>query len=214
VNDLHAWYHWPPAMNSALSTLSIIAVAVVVSACGGSTADSSGSTDGGSGSGGSGGSGTGGTGGGSSCTSSSECGNGVCGFPVDGGCSAVGTCFPAPTSSCNAYSPGCACDGTEISVICTGFPGGYVEKPLAHEGVCVEDAGAPFACGEALSCDPSSQYCKIAVGGPCCAPPSFSCEAIPVACADDHSCNCIQPAVGGQECEAANSGVTVTFLYP
>jgi hypothetical protein len=73
------------------------------------------------------------------CASDADCSSGkVCGFPEAGGCGAVGTCFTAPTVICNAYSPGCACDGSEVDVICNGLPTGYVRKPLAHTGACVD----------------------------------------------------------------------------
>jgi hypothetical protein len=40
--------------------------------------------------------------------------------------------------TCRAYLAGCACDGTEISTICTGLPDGYDTKPLRHTGPCVD----------------------------------------------------------------------------
>ncbi len=77
--------------------------------------------------------------GGGPCTSNAECTNGqVCGYPEAGGCGVEGTCFPAPQVVCNAFSPGCACDGSEISIACTGLPSGYVSKPLRHTGACVD----------------------------------------------------------------------------
>jgi hypothetical protein len=67
----------------------------------------------------------------------SDCGtHRVCGYLASDGCSAKGTCFPASEVVRNAYSPGCACDGTEISVTCTGYPSGYISKPLRHTGLC------------------------------------------------------------------------------
>lgn len=80
-------------------------------------------------------------GGGTACASSADCANGeICGFPQADGCAAKGSCFPAPGVVCLAYSPGCACDGSEISVACTGLPSGYTAKPLLHTGVCASDA--------------------------------------------------------------------------
>jgi hypothetical protein len=79
---------------------------------------------------------------GTACTSSADCSNGqICGFPQADGCAAKGSCFPAPGVVCLAYSAGCACDGSEISVACTGLPSGYTAKPLLHTGVCASDAG-------------------------------------------------------------------------
>jgi hypothetical protein len=190
-----------------------IALAVLGIGCGGST-DSSSGTDAGAGAGGAGA--IGGTGGSSgSCIQNSDCpADGVCGFAISDACNATGQCFPAPTAICNAYSPGCACDGTTISIVCTGFPDGYAEKPVAYAGDCAVDAGVPFPCGASLTCDSATQYCKVAEGGPCCNPPSYSCESIPPACTQDASCGCIQAAVSGQDCSESGGGVTVTFLYP
>ena len=57
-------------------------------------------------------------------------------------CAATGQCFPAPGAVCQAYSIGCACDGTEINVACTGLPAGYASSPLLHTGPCTgDDAG-------------------------------------------------------------------------
>jgi hypothetical protein len=73
------------------------------------------------------------------CTSDSECPSGkVCGFLETNSCGTPGSCFPAPTVICNAYSPGCACDGSEVDIICNGLPSGYVRKPLKHTGACVD----------------------------------------------------------------------------
>jgi hypothetical protein len=73
------------------------------------------------------------------CGSSADCPVGtVCGFPRAPVCDPIGTCFPAPQPTCKAYSPGCACDGTTISIVCTGLPAGYDSKPLRHVGACVD----------------------------------------------------------------------------
>jgi len=134
--------------------------------------------------GGAGGNGTG------SCTKDADCGaDQVCGFPASDGCSAAGTCFAKPGAVCEAYSPGCACDGSTITVICTGLPEGYVEKPLAHAGDCADagadccpvgwsmydctfpDGGAGKAChNPALGCASSStcgEGCDAVVTGQC-----------------------------------------------
>src|SRR5580704_16628768 len=67
-----------------------------------------------------------GGGSGSTCTTNADCANGsICGYPVADGCAAKGSCFPGPGAVCELYAPGCACDGSEISVACTGLPSGY-----------------------------------------------------------------------------------------
>ncbi len=208
-----------------LGTLGLVAIG-----CGGSTFNGSGSggsagasggsgaTGGSGGSGGTGGSAGGGAGGsgGGPCVTNADCAhNGLCGYPMKDGCAAKGTCFPLPGVVCNAFSPGCACDGSTINVICTGLPGGYASAPLLHPGQCSDaGSGKSFPCGSNLSCDSATQYCKIGEGGPCCAPPSYSCESIPASCSKDHTCACIKTAVGAQQCTESGGGVTVTFQYP
>src|SRR5258708_5807944 len=113
----------------------------------GSGSASSGSA--GSGSMSSGGGGSGANGGSGSGVNDMDCpNNGVCGYPESTACSATGKCFPNPGAVCLAYSPGCACDGTEITIACTGLPPGYSSKPLRHAGACSTcvDGGSPN-CG-------------------------------------------------------------------
>lgn len=75
---------------------------------------------------------------GNSCKTDADCGGDVCAFPESGGCDVVGRCVSPPQAVCNAFSPGCACDGTLVNVACTGLPAGYVSKPLQHTGVCAD----------------------------------------------------------------------------
>jgi hypothetical protein len=59
---------------------------------------------------------------------------------------------------CNAYSPGCACDGTEESIVCNGLPSGYARKPLLHTGACAAlEAGA--GCTSDTQCGPGLKCC-------------------------------------------------------
>jgi hypothetical protein len=97
-------------------------------ACSGAVAPLDGNPDGG-------GSGT--------CATDADCGQGKhCGFPVASACSATGTCFvDVPGGVCEAYSPGCACDGTDLNLVCNGFPDGYAPKPVAFSGPCGSDGG-------------------------------------------------------------------------
>jgi hypothetical protein len=187
---------------------------------GGASGGGAGGSAGSMGGGGAGGQQAGGAGGatGSACTSDADCGQSqVCAYPGSDGCSAQGSCFPAPGAVCLAYAPGCACDGTEISIVCTGLPDGYYRKPLAYSGQCTKggaDAGSTFACGDSLSCNAATEYCSVAYAGVCCPPPTYACEPLPGACAQDPSCACIQSAAGAQACSESGGGVTVSFYYP
>lgn len=72
----------------------------------------------------------------SGCTTSSDCGAGqVCGFPVDGGCGAMGQCVPVADVMpiCNSNEQGCTCAGQTVLIAC-GAPDWTV--PLAHTGGC------------------------------------------------------------------------------
>jgi hypothetical protein len=124
--------------------------------------------DGGSGSTSSGSAASSGTSSGStsgSCVSNGDCpNNGVCGYPQTAACAATGECFASPGAICNAFSPGCACDGSEINVACTGLPSGYFSKPLRHTGECtsVSDAGASGDGGACfVSASNYDQSCTI-----------------------------------------------------
>ncbi len=149
------------------------------SASSGGTSSGSASSGGGSGvatsggggsgvatSGGTTGSGSSSSGSGSrSCVSDVDCpNNGLCGYPEAAACAATGVCFQSPGAICNAFSPGCACDGSQINVACTGLPSGYVSKPLRHTGECtsVSDSGASADGGACvISASNYDQSCTI-----------------------------------------------------
>jgi len=96
---------------------------------------------------------------GKTCTTDNDCGapgtGNYCGFASSLACAATGSCFAIGlVATCAAYSPGCACDGTEINVACSPLPGGYVSKPLLHSGSCssVSDAGGGAPCVDNTGC--------------------------------------------------------------
>jgi hypothetical protein len=75
----------------------------------------------------------------SACSADADCPVGeVCGFLESNGCGSPGKCFPAPSITCDAYLPGCACDGSEVDLICNGLPSDYARKPIRHTGLCVD----------------------------------------------------------------------------
>jgi hypothetical protein len=122
---------------------------------------------------------------GGACTTSADCTGGrICGFPESSGCAARGQCFPASGVMCGAFSPGCACDGTTINLVCNGLPNNYAGKPLASSGDCpaqdgsmrdgtTTDAGGPVPCAPMGSGGPSfcnpGEICvaQTTTGGPC-----------------------------------------------
>jgi hypothetical protein len=152
------------------------------------------------------------------CSATKACPAGfMCGYKIADACSATGECFPEPSKTgalCSAISPACSCAGANINVACTGYPSGYASAPVAYPGQCGK---GPFACG-AMSCDAATQYCKIGEGGAGGpdggANASYSCEPLPAACAADHTCTCVDKAVGGQLCSEKGGTLTVTFEYP
>jgi hypothetical protein len=133
---------------------------------------------------------------GTACTKDADCPNGgVCGYPVADACTARGSCFPAPGAVCLAYAPGCACDGSEVSVACTGLPSGYTSKPLLHTGVCV-DSGAEAGSSDAGACCPSGwnvYSCTYPDGGA-----GMACHNPALGCASSLTC--------GQGCDSVVTG--------
>ena len=85
---------------------------------------------------------------GAACTKNSDCGSGsACAYAMSDGCAAKGQCVAQSGVLCNSFSPGCACDGSTINIVCNGLPDGYVLSPLAYKGQCAADAGSAFTCG-------------------------------------------------------------------
>jgi hypothetical protein len=83
--------------------------------------------------------------------------------------------------NCKAYSPGCACDGTQVSIVCNGLPSGYASKPLVSAGSCpVAEAGA--ACTNDTQCGPGFKCCY-----PCGVPPP-GCSNKCIAVSDGGAC--------------------------
>ena len=112
------------------------------------------------------------------CSSNADCAaNERCGFPESPACTAIGQCFPSPEPTCAAYSPGCACNGTEINIACTGFPTGYASEPLLHTGACAD--GGPSTDGGGSDGGPSSCVTNQDCGGGrvCGYPLSAACSA-------------------------------------
>jgi PPE-repeat protein len=74
---------------------------------------------------------------GASCAKDKDCDQDhVCAYLSADACSATGACVLQSGAVCDAYAPGCACDGSMINTVCNGLPSGYVPKPLRHTGTC------------------------------------------------------------------------------
>jgi hypothetical protein len=75
----------------------------------------------------------------SSCSGNADCPTGsACGFAKADGCAAKGKCFGLPGFECDAIELGCACDGSQINLICNGLPSGDAPKPFRHTGACTD----------------------------------------------------------------------------
>jgi hypothetical protein len=120
------------------------------------------------------------------CTSSADCSNGdACGFLQSAGCTATGQCVRIGAFCAIASTVACGCNGANVNggPSCTaGLPGGYLPKPILHQGPC-SDAGAcvsqkgghcggntaqPCTCASGLVCTPGDSGSPFGdVGGTC-----------------------------------------------
>jgi hypothetical protein len=133
---------------------------------------------------------------GAGCTTNADCaGGGICGFRQADGCSASGSCFPAPGAVCQAYSAGCACDGSTVNVICNGLPTGYAPKPLQHSGMCTgTDASMNLhwylTCGAPVCSGPSAD--AGVQDASACHALGTSCSNLGETCGGPNSCNQVE----------------------
>jgi hypothetical protein len=208
-------------LRTRLCALVAAGVTLVVAGCSGgmTTIDSK---DGGSSSGGSSGSSSGSSGDGGPCRVNADCGTTqFCAFKIGDGCTATGTCFDAapPGFECpQVYSPGCACDGTEINVAC-GYPAGYDSQPVAHTGACTsgDDAGGGGSCNTDADCG-TGKMCAFKISDGCTAvgacitkpPPGPVCAAYSPACTcsgQEINVVCTQYPSGYASTPVAHTGV-------
>jgi hypothetical protein len=131
---------------------------------------------------------------GGTCLTSADCASGEeCGFAETGACGNVGQCFSVPAVHCELYSAGCACDGSEINVACTGLPNGYSTKPLLYNGACA-DAGQPDGGDGGACVSFQGGHCGGNTAHPCTCASPLVCTGGP-----------LSGDVGGT-CEAPDSG--------
>ena len=89
-------------------------------------------------------------------------------------------------------------------------PGNIQTNPIAP---ILLVAGGGFACGPDLTCNSSTQYCHVVIGGPKGVPPGYQCVDVP-AVVPGLTCDTI-PDIGiGCECTEGSGGVTVTCSAP
>lgn len=184
---------------------------VFLLACGGSshsTSDASGPGDDAPGDGSSGGGACGGLGG-IRCSATEYCDY------ADNGCGVgdrTGTCKPRPevcplnatAAPAIAAMPTCACDGKVYGGECDANRAGFDVN--AH-GTCDVPAGQ-FACGY-TQCLLASQYCRRQPHTT--GPDTFSCVALPPACAGNAGCACLASQACGNSCAGtAAAGMTLT----
>ncbi|HEY3801802.1 MAG TPA: hypothetical protein VGL61_04310 [Kofleriaceae bacterium] len=74
-----------------------------------------------------------------------------------------------------------------------------------------------FTCGSA-TCETATQFCYQIESGRLPASPAGGCNAIPAACGNAPSCECVTGAFtfscGGTSCSALGSAITVTCANP
>jgi hypothetical protein len=106
---------------------------------------------------------------GASCERESDCAPGYdCGYPVYGGCSALGTCVPTPHGPFSgALTSACGCDGVNL-LLGGNFYYGYAPTPIAYADYCAPDASPP---DEAGICSEPGGACMTS--SDCC--PGLSC---------------------------------------
>lgn len=121
----------------------------------------------------------------------------------DGACGHYMCGIPNP---CDALIPGCDCGPTSNFVDGMG---------------CVEDdeCAGMFACGDDLECSLVGQYCEVFFPGVKGAPITYTCRAIPEACAAMPDCQCLEdadafPPLAGSCMGSAAVGLTVDIFAP
>ena len=98
---------------------------------------------------------------------------------------------------------------------------GAGEKVARSDGNITGNASSPvlfvegggFACGPDLTCDPTTQYCYVVIGGPKGVPPGFSCVDVPNV-TPPLTCETIPDVGVGCECVESDGGITVTCTAP
>jgi hypothetical protein len=71
-----------------------------------------------------------------------------------------------------------------------------------------------IACGPALACEQTTQYCHIVVGGPGGVPSGYSCADLPEGSLSPPTCENMADAWIGCECTESSGGITVTCKAP
>jgi hypothetical protein len=82
---------------------------------------------------------------GSPCQVDDDClpGPFLCGWPIDGGCDAKGTCNAEVLGPCNDGPVVCACDGTSVVLACIYGPGHSPAPIVSSSPGCAFEGGQP-----------------------------------------------------------------------
>jgi hypothetical protein len=128
-----------------------------------------------------------------------------CDYPDDlcGGADGLGTCRPRPSGCPKIFLPACGCDGVVHGNTCEANGAGV---DISNNGGCKAPPDR-FSCG-AHFCDLKGQYCVSKPPQQNGMPGSYSCAALPAACASlpDNDCMCLASVPCGNKCQLTNDG--------
>ena len=115
--------------------------------------------------------------------------------------------WPSPPAQCRTLPPG---PGGGSTACC---PCGSADA----DGAAAAGVDEVFDCGDAMTCDASSQFCQHVSGGVAPGVDIYSCRETPPECPGGLSCACVQAALrnrGAVSCVAKGNQITVLINVP
>lgn len=100
----------------------------------------------------------------------------------------------------------------KITVFASLFLSILLSRPALLYAQEADEPATNLTCGPELTCDASSQYCSVVVGGPGGMAVGHTCVDVP-GTAEPLTCESIQVPVGS-ECTDTEDGVVVTTQAP